>query len=131
MTVLADSSAWIEYLRATESTADRAVERALTDGTMATTDAVALEVLSGAKDDDHAVHLRRLLDTCVQLPQEPWTDVEVAASLYLACRKAGETPRTLLDCLIAAVAVRTEVPVLHQDRDFDVLARHTRLRLAS
>jgi predicted nucleic acid-binding protein len=30
---------------------------------------------------------------------------------------------------VAAVAVRHDVPVLHRDRDFDVLARHTPLRV--
>jgi predicted nucleic acid-binding protein len=33
-------------------------------------------------------------------------------------------------CLIAAVAIRNDVPVLHHDADFDVLARHTPLRVA-
>ena len=35
--------------------------------------------------------------------------------------------RTLTDCLIAVVALRESLPVLHADRDFDVLARHTSL----
>ena len=38
--------------------------------------------------------------------------------------------RRLIDCLIAAVAIRADVPVLHRDGDFDVLARHTELEVA-
>jgi predicted nucleic acid-binding protein len=34
----------------------------------------------------------------------------------------------LNDCLIAAVALRTGHAVLHADRDFDALGRHTGLR---
>ena len=34
-----------------------------------------------------------------------------------------------MDCLIAAVAIRERAHVLHRDRDFDVIARHTDLRL--
>jgi predicted nucleic acid-binding protein len=34
----------------------------------------------------------------------------------------------LIDCLIASIAIRTDLPVLHLDTDFDVLVRHTRLR---
>ncbi len=56
-------------------------------------------------------------------------DAEQAATLHRACRRAGETPRSLNDCLIAAVALRHDVPVLHRDRDFTVLAQHTDLRL--
>ena len=36
--------------------------------------------------------------------------------------------RKLIDCLIAAVAIREQARVLHNDRDFEVLGRHTRLR---
>ncbi len=39
--------------------------------------------------------------------------------------REGETVGALTDCLIAAVAIRSGSSVLHADRDFDVLARHT------
>ena len=56
-------------------------------------------------------------------------DYEEAAALYRHCRRRGETVRNLMDCLIAAVAIRNGAPVLHADVDFDVLARHTDLRV--
>ena len=52
---------------------------------------------------------------------------EEAAALYRSCRRQGETPRKLIDCLIAAIAIASNVPVLHSDEDFEVLARHTEL----
>ena len=42
---------------------------------------------------------------------------------------AGFTPRSLLHCVIAAVTTRHDVPLLHRDRDFDVIARHSDLRV--
>jgi predicted nucleic acid-binding protein len=36
----------------------------------------------------------------------------------------------MTDCLIAAVAIDVDVPVLHADADFDALSRCTTLRLA-
>ena len=56
-------------------------------------------------------------------------DYELGATLYRRCRQRGETVRKLIDCLIAAVAIRAECDMLHRDADFDVLARHTELRL--
>ena len=56
-------------------------------------------------------------------------DYEEAVALYRTCRRQGETVRRLIDCLIAALAIRAGVPVLHADSDFDVLARHTPLRV--
>ena len=64
----------------------------------------------------------------VVLPTEP-VHYDDAASLFRRCRSEGETVRRLIDCLIAAVAIRADVPVLHRDRDFDVLARHTELQI--
>jgi predicted nucleic acid-binding protein len=55
---------------------------------------------------------------------------EAAAALHRTCRRNGETVRKLVDCIIAAQAIRAEVPVLHADADFDILARHTPLELA-
>ena len=43
---------------------------------------------------------------------------------------ARNTVRKLVDCLIAAIAIRDDVPILHLDADFDVLAQHTALRVA-
>ena len=57
-----------------------------------------------------------------------WID---AARLQRRCRSQGETVRRLPDCLIAAVAIRADVAVLHRDQDFDTLARHTALRARS
>lgn len=43
--------------------------------------------------------------------------------------RAGEPVRSGMDCLIAAVAIRDDATLLHADRDFDVIARHTELRI--
>jgi predicted nucleic acid-binding protein len=56
-------------------------------------------------------------------------DYDAAAALYRTCRQKGQTVRKLIDCLIAAVAIRGDVPILHRDVDFDVLSRHTALRV--
>ncbi len=127
---LVDTSAWVEFLRATGSPTHRAVRQLLDDDEPAhTTDVVVMEVLAGARDDDHRDRLRRLLARCEHVPVEGLQDFEAAAELYRACRTGGETVRALTDCLIAVVALRASVPVLHADRDFEMLARHTGLQV--
>jgi predicted nucleic acid-binding protein len=56
-------------------------------------------------------------------------DDEDAALPYRTCRHGGAKVRKLIDCLIAAVAIRADLLVLHAGTDFDVLARHTPLRV--
>ena len=126
---LVDTSAWVEFLRATGSATHRTVRQLLLDEEPAhTTDVVVMEVLAGARDDDHRDRLRRLLARCEHVPVQGLDDFEAAADFYRACRAGGETVRALTDCLIAVVAMRQALPVLHADRDFDLLARHTALQ---
>jgi predicted nucleic acid-binding protein len=127
---LIDTSAWVEYLRATDSPTCRQVQRLIDTSAVAhTTDAVVMEVLAGADDERHALRLRRLLFRCAFVRTIGLADFEQAASMYRRCRRGGETIRALNDCLIGAVAVRAGIEVLAHDRDFAALARHTELRL--
>lgn len=124
--ILVDSSAWIEFLRDTGSPVCEEVDRVL-DHELAICDPIRMEILAGARDEPHLRSLRGLLARATVLPTSPG-DYEAAASLYRTCRRRGETVRKLIDCLIGAVALREDVPVLHADVDFDVLARHTGVR---
>ena len=56
-------------------------------------------------------------------------DFEEAAAIYRACRDAGETPRSLSDCLIAVPVIAAGASLLHNDADFDVIARHSPLKI--
>lgn len=116
--ILADTSAWVEFDRATGSVVDRRMtELIATDGPLAVTEPVLMEVLAGARDDRRADDLRRLLLRCHLLPLDPAADFDAAARIYRRCRRAGVTPRGLLDCVIVAVAWRTGASVLAQDVD--------------
>lgn len=125
--ILIDSSAWIEYLRGTGSPVNQEVTRLL-GSRLAVTDPVVMEILAGARDERHLHDLRGLLGRS-RFVATTSADYLSAAALYRQCRRRGETVRRLVDCLIAAVALRADLPVLHSDDDFAVLARHGGLRL--
>ena len=127
--ILIDTSAWVEFLRDTGSAICNRVEELL-ESEIAICDAVRMEVLAGARDEQHLHNLRRLLARTSVFPTEPM-HYDEAAALYRLCRLEGETVRKLVDCLIGAVAIRADTPVLHNDTDFDVLARHTNLKIAT
>lgn len=125
--ILIDSSAWIEFLRGTGSAVCDEVDRLLALD-IAICDPIRMEILAGARDDAHLRQLRGLLARATVLPTGA-VDYESAATLYRACRHRGETVRKLIDCLIAAIAIREDITLLHADADFDALARHTALEL--
>ena len=120
--MVVDTSAWVEYLRATGSKSDDAITRAIHAGDeLAVLDVVRLELLAGTGSEARADELRRFLARFTAVPAASPADHEHAADLYRKARRAGETVRSLLDCLVAAAALRLDAPVLARDRDFAVL----------
>ncbi|HEU0086133.1 MAG TPA: PIN domain nuclease [Pseudonocardiaceae bacterium] len=121
---LIDSSAWIEYLRATGSAAHLEVRRLLQVdlSVIVTTEPVIMELLAGATNDHVVKKLEELITGLRLLPVDAAADYRDAAAIYRTVQRGGRTVRKLLDCLIASVAVRTGATLVHHDRDFDVLA---------
>jgi predicted nucleic acid-binding protein len=126
--VLADSSAWIEFLRGGDHPVRARLRTLVERRGVSITEPVVMEVLAGVPIRSHA-GIRSALVALPLLPTRGLDDYEAAARIYQACRAGGDTPRGLIDCLIAAVAIREGAAVLHHDRDFDVIARHTPLEI--
>ncbi|HEY3187548.1 MAG TPA: PIN domain nuclease [Solirubrobacteraceae bacterium] len=123
--ILADTSAWVEYDRATGSAVDRRLTELIeTAGPVAVTEPVVMEVLAGARDDRRESELRRLLLHFTLLGFDAVADFDGAVRIYRRCRAAGVTPRGMVDCMIAAVAWRREAVLLAHDADLDRVARN-------
>ena len=128
--ILADTSAWVEFDRATGSAVDqRLTELISTDRELAVTEPIIAEVAAGARTDERATALRRLLARADLLPFDSVVDFDGAVAVYRRCRQVGITPRGLVDCMIAAVALRTGAAVLGHDADLAHIADVVPLRL--
>ena len=122
--ILADTSAWVEYDRATGSPVDRRLTNLIAeDGPLAVTDPVVMEVLAGARTDQREGDLRRLLLRFELLRFDVAADFHAAARIYRRCRREGITPRGLIDCMIASVALRSEAVLLAHDVDLNRVAK--------
>ena len=116
--ILADTSAWVEYDRATGSTADRRIAQLIADdGPLMFTEPVLMEVLAGARSAARADDLRRMLLRFGLAHVDAVADFDAAAMIYRRCRQAGVTPRGMVDCMIAAVAHRCDLALLSWDAD--------------
>jgi len=121
--ILADTSAWVEFDRATGSLVDsRLTELIHDEHELAVTEPIVCEVAAGARTDEREAALRRLLGRCQLLPFDSVADFDGAVRIYRHCRQAGITPRGLIDCMIAAVALRYEAAVLAHDADLARIA---------
>ncbi|MDY7105131.1 MAG: PIN domain nuclease [Actinomycetota bacterium] len=126
--ILADTSAWIEYLNATGSPQSLRLRRAIADREVVMIDPILLEVLAGARRGvvDSTQRLLQAQPRESVLSTVDWLD---AARICRELRWRGVTLRSQVDALIGAVALRLDLPVLHRDRDYDRIAEHTPLRV--
>jgi predicted nucleic acid-binding protein len=122
--ILADTSAWIEYDRATGSSVDRRLSELIEAAAeVAVTEPVVMEVVAGARDDRRETDLRRLLSRFELLSFDAVADFDAAVRIYRRCRAAGVTPRGLVDCMIASVAWRRDATLLAHDADMARVSR--------
>lgn len=121
--ILVETSAWIEFDRATGSDVDRTLTGLIEErAAIAVTEPVAMEVFAGAIGPDSVSKLRNLLTAFNWIPTDSTSDFEAAARIYRECRSQGVTPRGLIDCMIVAIALRTNSTLLTADRDFAQIA---------
>jgi hypothetical protein len=90
---------------------------------------VIQEVLQGFRDE-RAYRLARESMFALPVVDSPLGSevFEQAVEIYRAARRAGKTVRSSVDCVIAASALRHDIPVLHMDRDYESLADVSALR---
>ena len=130
--IVVDTSVWIDFFRDRDSwQVEHLAQLIADDEGIALTDVILTEILQGLPDDRTARRVERRLAGFDVLRLETLDDFRRAASLYRQARTRGVTIRRTLDCLIASICVRDEIPLLHADADFDHLARCTALRVVA
>ena len=122
--MIADTSAWVEFLRATGSRCDLRLRKAFRAEQTVWMPAVVLqELLQGARNPAQFTRLEAQLERLPGLDSVSPRDLaRAAAMLYARCRWQGFTVRSPNDCVVAAVAIASGLPVLAQDRDFECIA---------
>jgi predicted nucleic acid-binding protein len=127
--MIVDTSVWIEFLSAPDSTASRWVaDRIANESLLTVPEVVLMELLIGTTDERVAVVRRRFLQRFAIEPLAPVRDAEDAAAIHRRCRRGGNTVRSLIDCQVAAMALRLDRVVVHRDRDFEIISMHCGLQ---
>jgi hypothetical protein len=92
-----------------------------------------LELLRGSRNEAEWTELASYVNDqyYVETTDRTWPR---AARIYFELRKRGQTVRSMIDCCIAQLAIENDLTLIHNDRDFDIVAgvrplRHVRLDL--
>lgn len=129
--IIADTSVWVDFLRGTPAAHCDRMALLLDEQSIALCDRVLQEVLQGVSDESEfrKVSTRLLALPCFNLGGNLLA--VAAASNYRRLRRFGVTPRSATDVLIATFCVEEGHELLHNDRDFDFMAKHLGLKVAT
>jgi predicted nucleic acid-binding protein len=115
--LIVDTSVWIDFFNGVQNRyTDYLAEAIENDKPIFLHSIILMETLQGFRSDkDHA--------------EVQDMDAIGASELYRSIKKKRATIRKSLDCLIAYTAIKNGLPLLHRDRVFDIISKHTKLKL--
>ena len=126
---LIDTSILVDFLKGKENIKTQKFEEILLHNIPFSLSAFTYqEVLQGARDVVEYEKLNAYLSTQkILYPLE--SSYERSAKIFFECRKKGITIRSTIDTLIASTAIEHNLILLHNDRDFDYMAKVIEMRV--
>jgi len=122
--ILVDSSVWVDFFNGYPSPEEIKLKTLLDSmADLAITGIIASEVLSGFKDEKTFEEVK---ETFLKLPQAQINfnfHIE-AAKMYRNLRSKGITIRSIIDCLIAIIAIEDKLELLYKDEDFEMIGKY-------
>lgn len=123
MLFLPDTSAWIGFFGKQQSPAGVKLAKLISlDQDVCLCGPALMESLQGIRFDEQWRKIHSILGNFQYLDIDRGTYLD-AANIHRTCRASGFTIRKTIDCIIAATAIRHGAYVIHQDRDFDAIAK--------
>ena len=128
MTIV-DTTVWIDFFRGKDTPESELLQQMLNAGEdICICGVILTEVLQGIREDTEHKEVASRFEAFLFLPMHHRTFV-AAAQVYRTLRRRGVTIRNAVDCMIAAVAIEHDIPLLHHDRDFRPMAEHCGLKV--
>jgi predicted nucleic acid-binding protein len=122
--ITVDSSVWIDYLKGSQTSQTKQLDAMLSDSSLdfVMLDVVLMEVLRGIRSD-HEYKNTQVALTALPVHQAGGEEIAThAAQIYRKLRREGQTVRSSIDLLVASWCLHSDADLLHNDRDFAVIA---------
>ncbi len=127
--ILVDSSVWIAQLRGYRTAATAKLDAASAREPLLVGDLILLEVLQGARDEQHAARIERALRQYAVVPLLGLDLAPRIARNYRKLRNLGITLRKTVDIVIGTFCIEHGHALLHDDRDFVPMQEHLGLQV--
>ncbi len=129
--VIVDSSVWVNYFNGTTTWQVEILDQMLQQIPVLTGDLILIEVLQGFRIDKDFRKAKKVMSI---LPCKKMVGPSIAiqgAENYRKLRKKGITVRKTIDVIIGTFCITENIPLLHDDKDFDTMAEHLGLKTIS
>jgi predicted nucleic acid-binding protein len=126
--ILVDTCVWINFFKGIETQASKFLRNNLAYIVVATCPTIMQEMLQGIALDSEVKKIKSYFDSMAKLTGDPYEMAVEAANLYRNLRTKGITIRKSNDCLIASYAIKNNVLLLHDDRDFKFIIQNSGLK---
>ena len=131
MMVLVDTTVWIDLFSASPYPHVKTLETLIVDREdICLCGIILTEVLQGIREVSEFNRTWDLFANLVFLPMQYYVFLR-SAEIYRNLRRKGITVRKPVDCMIAAVAIENDIPLLHNDKDFDTIKNNLGLKTLS
>jgi predicted nucleic acid-binding protein len=127
--ILVDSSVWIDYFNGRKTAATERLDSSLGNTPIIMGDLILAEVLQGFQNDKD---FEAAKDMLLIMPFMAMGGLELAlesAKNYRIIRKNGVTVRKTIDVMIGTFCIHYQLPLLHDDRDFDPMVEFLGLKI--
>ena len=131
--IVVDSSVWVNFFNRRPSSQSDEVKSILISSANKSPfiilPVIMQEVLQGIEDARLYTIVKENLFGLEFIDFDNYDLAVKSAELFRYLRKKGVTIRKPNDCLIAAICIENNFSILHNDKDFNNIAKHTSLKI--
>jgi len=129
--IVVDSSVWIDYFNGKKTPQTDCLDSALGNTPVIIGDLILAEVLQGFQN---IKEFKVAKDLLLGMPFMPMVGRAIAlksAENYRSLRRRGVTVRKTIDVIIGTFCIYYQLPLLHDDRDFDPMVKFLGLKIVN
>ena len=127
--IVVDSSIWIDYFNGTISNETDWLDESLGIEPIIMGDIILAEALQGFQNQKDFKTAKKLLIGCPFMDMIGQELAIKSAMNYRSLRQKGITIRKTIDVMIGTFCIHNNFFLLHNDKDFDPLEKHLKLKV--
>jgi len=127
--IVVDSSVWIDYFNGAISKETDWLDESLGNEPIIMGDIILAEVLQGFQNDKDFKTAKKLLLEFLFMDMIGQELAIKSAINYRSLRQKGITIRKTIDVMIGTFCIHNNFFLLHNDKDFDPLEKHLKLKV--